>query len=252
MAYTCKLYPNASLFLNDVKDEFDDPVQGNTDNCCLIASLSAVDWTMGRNKIKIMVVRGSYQVYLNSKYLSVSGTLCLDDDYKFKYAHSRILSEIWPGLYEKAVALHIHNSTADCDFSNVSWDGNPDRYLVALTGCTLRKKTSNLPAEVSSRCLSGKVKYPMVIWNENHCYTVLGQRADGTFLLRDPSGKNPGLDGAIISGYCSFNNHFTWDCSSDYQLGSYGSYSRNLGDGLFAVSGDVLKKFTNLSYVGKV
>lgn len=239
-----------------MKDEFNDPVQGNASNCCLIASLSAVDWTMCRNKINIFSYRGSYKAYLNSQYLTVSGTLCLDENYQFKYAHSRILSEIWPGLYEKAVAIHIHGSAADCDFSRVTWDGNPNRYLVALTGCTLRTKTSNLPAEISSRCINGKVKYPMVIYNEGHCYTVLGQRSDGTFLLRDPTGRNPiDLRGSITSGYFSFPKHFLFNCLSDVIVGYHSgtSYSGNLGNGIFALSGgDLAENFGNLSYVGKV
>lgn len=249
----CKPYPNSSVFLNDIKDEFDDILQGVVPNCCLIASLSAVDWTLGRNKINIFPYGESYKAYLNGKYQVVTGTLALDANWNYCFAHSRVPSEIWPGLYEKAVAKYIHGYTGDCDMSQVNWDGNPNRYLVALTKCTLREKTSNFPTEISNRCIKGKVKYPMVLWSPDHCVTVLGQRVDGPFLLRDPSGENPSLNGAITTGYFSIGDHFTLDCVSDNPLGSYGSYSKNLGGGIFALPGDLLREYySHLSYVGRV
>lgn len=248
----CKPCPNASVFLNDIKDEFDDILQGDVPNCCLIASLSAVDWTLGRNKINSYRSGESYKVFLKGNYYSVTENLALDANWNYCFAHSRVLSEIWPGIYEKAVAKYIHNYPGDCCMSEVKWDGNPNRYLVALTKCTLREKTSNFSTEISNRCIKGKVKYPMVLWSPDHCVTVLGQRADGTFVLRDPLGENPSLNGAITTGYFSIGDHFTLDCVSDNKLGSYGSYSKDLGAGIFALPGTLLGEyFSHLSYVGK-
>lgn len=253
---TCRPYPNAGVFVGEIKDEFDDPIQGNIPNCCLIASLSAVDWTLGRNKINIFPSGELYKVFLNGKWQSVTGTLALDDRLIPCFGHSRTLYEIWPGLYEKAVAKYIHGYTGDCDMSEVKWFGNPNDYLVALTKCTLREKASNssdFPTEISNRCIKGKIKYPMVLWSLDHCVTVLGQNYDGTFLLRDPTGGNPSLDGAITTGYFSIGDHFTLDCVSDNYFAHNGSYSKNMGAGIFALPGALLEQyFSHLSYVGRV
>lgn len=262
MAYTCKTYPGGVPFVCEESKMFDDPIQGGTDNCCLIASLSAVAWTMGSFRIRIGTgTRGYYSVFLNATPVSVSGTLSLDQNYRYQYAHSRpYQSEIWPGLYEKAVAKNIHNSTADCVFSGVNWDGNPTRYLNKLSGCTVPNPiNTNVSDAIISRCIGGKTKYPTVIWNDDHAYTVLGfygQPNEQRIILRDPSGTIPGIPGIDTSGYSlALQNHFRYDCATG-AMTSMGGYTVDLGNGIFGVhrnllDGELHREFYYVAFAGR-
>jgi len=247
MAYSCKTYPGGVPFIGVEKSMFDDPVQGPAKNCCLIASLSAVAWTMGSTRIRIATgVRGTYKVFLYTTQVSVSGALCLNENNQFHGGHSRILSEIWPGLYEKAVAKQIHGSAEECCFPDSIWDGNPNRYLNVLSGCNVPAPVSNnVPDTIISRCIGGKIKYPTVIWGSDHCYTVLGyvgQLNDQRILLRDPTGNNPTtLEGIDTSGYyLTLQNHFRYDCATG-AMTSWGGYTVDLGNGIFGVHRSLLE-----------
>ncbi|OPX73738.1 MAG: hypothetical protein A4E40_01561 [Methanoregulaceae archaeon PtaU1.Bin059] len=260
--YTCQVYPGASLLAGSIKELFDDPVQGQPSNCCFIAALSAVAWTMGKNKIRIRDNQkaskedpAAYTVWINNQEVNVSGKLSLDFNYPpfyYKCARSRTLSEIWPGLYEKAYAIAYHQASADsCDFTGIQWDGNPNNALQNLSGCPYRQKSANLSTEIISRCVDGKIKYPAVAWNQNHCYTVLGQRSsDGKIILRDPSLQNIPPNTEQIGSW-TITNHFLWDCTINSRVATMLTLSVNLGNGLFAMrTGDVDTYFTNVTYAG--
>ncbi len=253
--YICKPYPGGILYDTDsasLLKEFSDPAQGNTDDCCLIAALSAIDWTMGRTKIKITIQGTNYLVYFGKIYKKVTNTLSLDNNNNFEYAYSLNLDkELWPGIYEKATAIHIHGSTADCKFDNVNWDGNPTRYLKTFSACKDTTLNSDLYFSITRRCKDGKTLYPMVIWNENHCYTVLGVQTDGKIILRDPNPKEPTIPpNAIVSGSWEVQDHFLWDCGGDTPIASRGKYTVDFGFGIFALSqNDLVNYFTHLTFV---
>jgi len=162
-----------------------------------------------------------------------------------------LYKELWPGIYEKATAIHIHNSPDDCKFDNVNWDGNPTRYLRTFSACNDTTINSNLYSSIVGRCRNGKTLYPMVIWNDNHCYTVLGFQPNGYIVLRDPKTEEPTLPpNAIVSGSWDVQDHFLWDCSSDSMIASRGRYTVNFGFGIFALSQtDLVRYFTHLTFV---
>lgn len=261
MAYSCQVFSGASLMYGDLKALFDDPLQGQSGDCCLIAALSAVAWTLGGSKISIKDNGltpdnpGAYTVMLNTVAQKVSGKLSLDFSLPmpFKYAHSRVPSEIWPGLYEKAYAMKYFNAAADCDLSGVNWEYNPTNYLRNLSGCTARLKNANLSTEIINRCLGGKIKYPMVIWNPNHCYTVLGQMPNnGPIVLRDPSLQN--IPPNAITGLAWYiTDHFLLNCSTSTRIASQGTFTLNLNNGVFGMTtANINQYFTNLTYAGPV
>lgn len=253
--YTCKPYPGGIPYDTDQSSllkEFSDPAQGNTDNCCLIAALSAIDWTMGRTKIKIIQRGTNYYVYFGDTPKTVTNTLSLDGNNNFQFAHSiNAVNELWPGIYEKATAKYIHGSTQDCNFNEVDWDGNPTRYLKTFSACKDTTVNSYLYSNIVGRCRDGKTLYPMVIWNDNHCYTVLGYQPNGYIVLRDPKPEAPIIPpNAIISGTWDVNDHFLWDCRLDTMIASRGKYTVYFGFGIFAISQtDLQNYFTHLTFV---
>lgn len=258
MECTCNPYPGGVPFLCAEGAMFDDPIQGATENCCLIASLSAVAWTMASIRIKISSgSRGTYNVMLYNTSVTVSEKLALDAYYNFCYAHSRppYLNEIWPGLYEKAVAKNLHQWSGECDVGGVNWDGNPSRYLNKLSGCRVSNITNDMATAIINRCSGGKIKYPSVVWNEGHCYTVLGYvgvPSDQRIFLRDPLGKNPAIPGIDTSGYyLSLVDHFRYDCVT-FSMTSMGGYTLNLGNGIFGMKTSLVNEyFDNLSVAGR-
>jgi len=260
--YTCQVYPGATILEGDINALFDDPIQGQPENCCFIASLSAVAWTLGKTKIKITDNQkplkedpAAYTVKINEQGVNVSGKLSLDLKYPpfyYQCARSRTLSEIWPGLFEKAYAIKYHQASAEsCDYTEINWDGNPNNALQNLSGCQSRQKDADLSNEIIKRCYLGKTKYPTVAWNQNHCYTVLGQRSsDGKIVLRDPSLKNlpPKADQL---GNWAVQNHFLWDCSQNTKIVNILNYSFNMGNGIFALTTAELDAyFSHVTYAG--
>lgn len=260
--FTCQVYPGASLLEGSIKELFNDPVQGQPQNCCFIASLSAVAWTMGKNRIRIRDNQtaskedpAAYTVWIGNQEVNVSGKLSLDFSYPpfyYQCARSRTLYEIWPGLYEKAYAIAFHQASPDsCNFTAINWDGNANNALQNLSGCPFREKSSNLSTEIISRCVDGKIKYPAVAWIQNHCYTVLGQRSsDGKIILRDPSLQNIPPNAEQIGSW-TLTNHFLWDCTTNTRVATMLSLTVNLGNGLFAMkTTDFDAYFAKVTYAG--
>lgn len=288
MAYSCQVFGGASLFPTVIKALFDDPVQGSAPNCCFMSALSAVAWTLGCTKIKIgdntippynkpPTDPGAYSVWLQPSWFNISGSLSLDFELPvpFQYAHSRTLSMIWPALYEKAYAIKYHAAQAGtCVWPKppVNWDGNPHSSLGNLSGCqpytyyknqnnlgglgisNYVKPTASIVNVILNRIYNSKTKYPMVAWNPDHCYTVLGQMADGKIVLRDPTLQNIPA-GSTIAGTWTIYHNFLWDCRPNInrQLADQNQLDTNLGSGIFAMTQNAAEAyFTNVSYAGPV
>lgn len=290
MVYMCQVYGGASLFLDDVKALFDDPVQGSAPNCCFMSALSAVAWTLGRTKIKILDNTkppynkppddpAAYSVWLQSSYFDISGKLSLDFGLQmpFQYAHSRVMhiSYIWPALYEKAYAIKYHGAQAGtCVWPNppIKWDGNPHNSLGNLSGCqpytyyksqnnlgglgisNYIRATANIVDVILTRVYNNKTKYPMVAWNPDHCYTVIGQMPDGKIVFRDPTLQNIPV-GSTVAGTWNIYHNFLWDCrpNNNKMVADQLQLDINLGDGIFAMTQNAAEAyFSNVSYAGPV
>lgn len=288
MAYSCQVFGGASLFPSDLKAFFDNPVQGSAPNCCFMSALSAVAWTLGSTKIRIQDYTKSpynrsqddpaaYSVWLQSSWFNVSGIFSLDFGLPmpFQYGHSRTVSEVWPALYERAYAIKCHQAQANtCVWSEppVNWDGNPHNSISNLSGCqpyTFYKNQSNLGGlgvsnyvkattsivnEILTRCSYSKTRYPMVAWNPEHCYTVLGQMPDGKIVFRDPTLQNIPA-GSTVTGTWTIYHNFLWDCrpSINRMLADQRQLDINLGSGIFAMTQNAAEAyFSNMSYAGPV
>lgn len=288
MVYACQVFGGASLLQGEIKALFDDPVQGIAPNCCFMAALSAVAWTLGTTKIRIGDYTkapynrppddpAAYSVWLQAAWFNISGKLSLDFGLPmpFQYAHSRTVSEIWPALFEKAYAIKYHGAQAGaCVWPKppVNWDGNPHNSLGNLSGCQpytfyksqnnlgdlgitpYVKQTASIVNEILTRCSYSKTRYPMVAWNSAHCYTVLGQMPDGKIVLRDPTLQNIPA-GSTVAGNWTIYHNFLWDCRPNVNriLADQGQLDINLGNGIFAMTQNAMEAyFSNMSYAGPV
>lgn len=185
---------------------FDDPVQGNQNNCSLIASLSSVAWVMESLRLSCTYLNTNGNGSRNYSVafwpaplnVTVSDVFPLDTTCNQPYcnAHARDKLELWPALYEKAYAMQFHEAGADpCPLpsflndvnSPKRWDSNPLKTLWNLTGCgnSQEKKAYSISdstkydffQEIKNRCSLGKTVYPMAIWAKSQ--NLLPINADG-------------------------------------------------------------------------
>ncbi len=218
---------------------YDDPIQGNQDNCALIAALSSVAWVTHRNKLKC-TLDATTQKYKVNFYGPVV-TPKVSNDLDPQNAHS-YQNEVWVGLYEKAYAqqfCHVTNTDGTLvtcpdnpcplppsGYTSVIWPGNASPPLKYLTGCsTLVTVTSALSGEITYYCTDNKTRYPTVIWTRDtlpagadpalrgrHAYSVLGYTGNHV-ILRDPFRVLPSTapetnPNCLLTGTFEFGNNF--------------------------------------------
>jgi hypothetical protein len=172
---------------------FDDPIQGDQNNCSLIASLSSVAWVMESLRLSCTYLKTNADKSRNYNVsfwpgpvnVPVSDVFPLDTLYDQPYcnAHARDKLEIWPALYEKAYAAKFHNAGENpCPLpqflndinSPNKWHSNPLKPLWNLTGCGNSQKQEaffisdsnsyDFFQEIKNRCNLGKTVYPMTAW----------------------------------------------------------------------------------------
>ena len=143
------------------------------------------------------------------------------------HGHSSMPDELWPPIYERAYGLSLTNDGQRCDFSGISWPGNPGACLPRLTGWSPVPLTIPIPVgadpesiynDLKGRCNgvegSGdgrKIIKPTVAWTRSntptgtdqmrsdHAYSVLGiycvgegRTAKKYVVMRNPLGKSEG------------------------------------------------------------
>jgi hypothetical protein len=270
MAYSCQRLPGC-VFCDTAYPEFDDPIQGQVRDCCVIAALSSAAWVT--NKIT-KLTSPPYNVL----GVSVTDDLWLDPQLNPKQfgARSKTSTEIWPSIYEKAYAGNV------CNISTYNGPGTAEDPLSRFSGCAKQGPRAVSFTEIkNSRCTMNKAKKPMVIhtkhdtgvnegWDQikiDHAYSILGHMQIGGIdhlVLRNPSGSiypngttipasppntntNPN---AVITGSWTVDDR-VYDCLGNF-ISSRGQKTINFGQqGIFAIKASVLGNyFSSYAFAG--
>jgi hypothetical protein len=222
----CPKITSAGIVASD-DNLYDSPIQGNQDDCALIAALSSVAWVTKKNKLKCTYSNPNYTATF---YTSGTTNVTVSNDLDLQNAHSSV-AEAWVGVYEKAYAKQFLGcGDPCCPFpSGLAWPGNASPVLQYLTGsgCSVTTVTSNLFSAITANAMNNKTKYPTVIWTKDpiptgptddkalrkrHSYSVLGYSGNYA-VLRDPRRALPDTAPAnspncLLTGSYTFTNHF--------------------------------------------
>lgn len=289
MAYNCVNVPGYSY--KEGITSYCDPIQGAADNCSFIASLSSAAWVTTFIPYNLTLTNGKYTVRFQPRNVpyAVTPDLWYDPaaNPKLKYARSRVETEIWPGIYEKAYALYLKGGSV-CDMAELNrtnlnlWPGNAAPPLYTLLG--YRVNTSNIGTDWSLsfnaikalvKPVTPQISRPTVIWTKtgiaegtdemkpDHSYSVFGIFTDAAnkeyLVLRNPSGQNYNQNNPNVidnANWKVLQNY--WNCTitfpqSGWKVGDNGTQNIQLGqNGFFALKPEKIPDyFAGWAFAGK-
>jgi hypothetical protein len=253
----CIQVPN-NVFNDGAFPQGIDPMQGQAQNCGLIAALASVAWAT--NKIPSRAASASYTINFPdaANQVTVNNNLSYDANASPRFRFARSCSndsEIWPGIYEKAYA-RWRTGTDYCDNLDqvplTTWPAQAEG-LVQLTGCTLRNGDFTNPySTISNKCSGTKIRFAMVAWTQSgltygldqmigdHTYSVLGIFGTDYIVLKNPKGIIPGTSsfgGSVItSGNWGSISQSVYNCATGALAQNRPAISLNFGNcGIFAL-----------------
>ena len=287
MVYSCETVPNYTFCQSETP--YADPVQGkkvledSSCNCEFIAALSSIAWVTGGVPEAQVLANGSFRItfYDDETHLPVGTNVTPNLWYNpeknlLLNARSLSVTDIWPGIYEKAYIKKYYPEENACKSHQIEWPGNPKPALIRLTGLGENpgdKDPVSFDA-IKSLVIGGQISRPMVLWTKtdiedgtdemvhNHSYSVFGIFTDAAnkeyLVLRNPQGKNNNTDNPnVIDNAIWQVNQRSWECTipppaSGCIKSIQGDRTIQLGqNGFFALKPEKLTDyFAGWAYVG--
>jgi hypothetical protein len=287
MVYAWNSYPNQKIFnptpnlANPIGTfpQYLDPVQGNCNNCHLIAALSSLAWVFPQKIVQSIARTANPAVDQVTFYNPVVNVLMNEtvwtqaNQYLYTRSADYQSGELWPALYEKAYAKLLLGQIAQlpdpADPGTIGWGAksiSPLQRISGYGGAGQYATGEAFPAGgpyadwfdvIRSYCdsyvnNSAQTMFPGIAWTGAHTFSILGvNNAGGKWIIvRDPLANNSNKPAGTL-GAANWNvSHSNYNAGHIIP-GTTAAMAIPLANGIYGVSAAAFKGFvTNFAFAG--
>jgi len=199
---------------------FQEPVQGNCDNCHFVAALSSMAWVNPQKIVASLTrinnnpVTDQVKFYNPNQNVAMNETVWIDGaNYLYTRSVDYAAGELWPALYEKAYVklldVQYAKDPEPRDPGTAAWGQKSIIPLQKISGyAPVAQYITGEPFPgggpyhdwfdvIATYCdvfnaNSSQAKFPGIVWSGAHTFSILGLHNEGGkwIIVRDPAVNN--------------------------------------------------------------